>query len=196
MICAKFGWNWPSCYREEDFKISLVYFLLFCNYLPFEKGVALHLNNLEFPSPKDALCQVWLKFAQFWRRWNRGKVTDRWTDDRRSEKPTWAFSSGELKMLKVYDSNNYHNGHQTNCDQKRSQAFGNLVVDSTNSPCHCIKWKLFCLKNNGFWQFNKGINGNNVTQARIHCKLFRFQLRHLSYDCFMLFAIWTSKHNM
>ena len=44
-------------------------FLLFPNYLPFEKGVALHLNKIEFPSPKDALCQVWLKLVQcFWRR--------------------------------------------------------------------------------------------------------------------------------
>ena len=38
-------------------------------YIPLEKGVALHLNNLDFPSPKDALCQVWLKLAQmFWKR--------------------------------------------------------------------------------------------------------------------------------
>ena len=33
----------------------------FRNYLPLEKGVALHLNKLEFLSPKDVLCQVWLK---------------------------------------------------------------------------------------------------------------------------------------
>ena len=34
-----------------------------------EKGRALHLNKLEFPSPKDALWQVWSKLAQwFWRR--------------------------------------------------------------------------------------------------------------------------------
>ena len=33
----------------------------FRNYLPLEKGVALHMNKLESPSPKDALCQVWLK---------------------------------------------------------------------------------------------------------------------------------------
>ena len=33
------------------------------------KGEALRLNKLESPLPKDALCQVWLKFAQwFWRR--------------------------------------------------------------------------------------------------------------------------------
>ena len=44
-------------------------FLLFPNYLPFWKGVTLHLNKLESPLPKDTLCQVWLKLAQwFWRR--------------------------------------------------------------------------------------------------------------------------------
>ena len=32
-----------------------------------EKGGTLHLNKLELPSPKDALCQVWLKLPQwFW----------------------------------------------------------------------------------------------------------------------------------
>ena len=34
-------------------------FLLFSNHLPLEKGGALHLNKLESPLPKDALCQVW-----------------------------------------------------------------------------------------------------------------------------------------
>ena len=44
-------------------------FLLFRNYLPLEKGVALPLNKFKSPSPKDAMCQVWLKLAQwFWRR--------------------------------------------------------------------------------------------------------------------------------
>ena len=34
-----------------------------------KKGGALQLNKLESPSPRDALCQVWLKLAQwFWRR--------------------------------------------------------------------------------------------------------------------------------
>ena len=43
-------------------------FSLFRNYLPLEKGGAYHLNKLESPLPKDALCQVWLKLAQwFWR---------------------------------------------------------------------------------------------------------------------------------
>ena len=56
-------WFW----RRRFFKVFNV-FLLFPNYLPFEKGVALHLNKLESPSPKNALCQVWLKLAQWLRR--------------------------------------------------------------------------------------------------------------------------------
>ena len=45
-------------------------FLLFHKYLPWNKGRALHLNKLESSSPKDVLCQVWLKLAQwFW--WRR-----------------------------------------------------------------------------------------------------------------------------
>ena len=40
---------------------------LFYYYLPLEKGVALNLNKFESPSPKEAICQIWLKFALwFW----------------------------------------------------------------------------------------------------------------------------------
>ena len=54
---------------EEDFFNFVNVFSLFLNYLPLERGGALHLNKLESPSPKDALRQVWLKLAQwFWRR--------------------------------------------------------------------------------------------------------------------------------
>ena len=58
--------------------------MLFCNNLPLEKGVALHLNKLESPPLMDALCQVWLKLAHwFWRRrWKYEKITDRQTDGR------------------------------------------------------------------------------------------------------------------
>ena len=45
-----------------------MFFSLFCNYLPMEKDRILHLNKLEYPSPKDALFQVWLKLAQWFRR--------------------------------------------------------------------------------------------------------------------------------
>ena len=49
--------------EKKIFLILSMYFLLFHNYLPLEKGGALYLNKLESPSPKDALCQAW-----FWRR--------------------------------------------------------------------------------------------------------------------------------
>ena len=57
-------WFW----RRRFFNFINV-FSLFRNHLLLEKGGALHLNKLESPSPKDALCQVWLKLTQwFWRR--------------------------------------------------------------------------------------------------------------------------------
>ena len=69
MLCATFGWNWLSGTGEEDFLNFVNVFSLFRNYLPLEKGRAIHLNKLESPLPKDALYQVWLKLAQwFWRR--------------------------------------------------------------------------------------------------------------------------------
>jgi hypothetical protein len=44
-------------------------FWYFCYYIPFEKELALYLNNLESPLPKNDLCQVSLKLACWlWRR--------------------------------------------------------------------------------------------------------------------------------
>ena len=43
-------------------------FSLFRNYLPLEDGRALHLNKTESTLPKVALCQVWLKLAQWFLR--------------------------------------------------------------------------------------------------------------------------------
>ena len=37
----------------------------FRNYFPFEKSGVPYLNKIESPSPKDDLCQVWLKLAQW-----------------------------------------------------------------------------------------------------------------------------------
>ena len=43
-------------------------FLLFRDYLPLKMGVAFHFNKLIYPSPKNALCQVWLKLGEwFWK---------------------------------------------------------------------------------------------------------------------------------
>ena len=48
----------PVVLEKKIFFNFLNVFSLICNYLPLEKGRALHLNKLESPSPKDALCQV------------------------------------------------------------------------------------------------------------------------------------------
>ena len=55
---------------------------MFPNYLPLEKGLALHFNNFESPLPKDDLCQVWSKLAQWFLRRSRNvkKLTDGPTD--------------------------------------------------------------------------------------------------------------------
>jgi hypothetical protein len=78
------SWFW----RRRFLKIFSA-FLLFRYYLPLERGDSLHLNKLESPAPKDDLCQVWLKLAQwFWRRSRKCKSlqTDRRTTDKqRSE---------------------------------------------------------------------------------------------------------------
>ena len=69
MHCAKFGWHWPSGSGEEEFYISsmfLCYFVIVSQ--SSQKAETLHLNKLESPSPKNTLCHVWLKLAQwFWR---------------------------------------------------------------------------------------------------------------------------------
>jgi hypothetical protein len=45
------------------------HFCIFVIILPFEEDLALYLNNLEAPLPKDDMYQVWLKLAcWFWRR--------------------------------------------------------------------------------------------------------------------------------
>ena len=51
-------WFW----RRRFFNFVNV-FLQFRNYLHLEKGKALLLIKLEYLSPKDFLCQVWLKLA-------------------------------------------------------------------------------------------------------------------------------------
>ena len=112
ILCAKFGWNWLSGSGEEDFLILSLFFPYFCNYLPWEKGGALHLNKLESLHPR-ILCA---KLGRNWpsgsgevdenvkslgqRKRQRQQRQRRTTDTFRSEKLTWAFGSGELKTRK------------------------------------------------------------------------------------------------
>ena len=56
-------------------------FSLFCHHLPLEKGLTLHSIKFESPLPKDALCQIRLKLAQwFWRRRLKCEKFTRQTD--------------------------------------------------------------------------------------------------------------------
>ena len=59
MVIKKKIWNFVNVFRFS--------------HLPLKNGVVLHLNKFEFPSSKDALCTVLLKFARWflrWRFWN------------------------------------------------------------------------------------------------------------------------------
>ena len=69
--------NLAQWFWRRRFSKSVHVFLQFCNFLPLKKGGALNLNKLESSTLKDALCQVWLKFTQwFWRRrWKCEKFT-------------------------------------------------------------------------------------------------------------------------
>ena len=79
-------------------------FSLFSNYLPLEKGVTLLFEQIWIPLTQEcfvpSLIEIFpvvleknLKVSKVYRRTDRQT-----TDNRRSEKLTWAFSSGELKI--------------------------------------------------------------------------------------------------
>ena len=124
MLCAKIGWNWLSGSGEEIFLILSMYFRYFCNNLPFEMGWVLHLNKLDSPFTQGCIVTslvengpvVLEKKMKMWKvyRQTDGR-TDRRTDDRWSEKLTWAFSSGELK-IKEKKPNDYLSDLSRECD--------------------------------------------------------------------------------
>ena len=82
--------------EKKIFK-NFQYFLLFRDYLPFEKSNPLGFNNLESPRPKDDLCQVWLKLAQrFWRRSRKCKSLQ--TDGRTDGRQTMGDQNSSLEL--------------------------------------------------------------------------------------------------
>ena len=101
MLCAKFGWNWPS--GSGDFLKFVNVFLQFRNYHPLEKGGALHLNKLESPSHKNALCKVWLKLARwFWRRrWKCEKFMMTTTTTTTTSSTTTTADNGQILIRKA-----------------------------------------------------------------------------------------------
>ena len=74
------GWFLPSLveiitvFWRRRFLNFVNLFLLFRNYFPLEQDAALQLDKIESPSPKDALCQVWLKLAPWFRRRKTFKI--------------------------------------------------------------------------------------------------------------------------
>ena len=70
--------NYPSGSKEDDFLISSMYFCYIVIISPWKRAGCPILNKLESPLPKDALCEVWLKLAQWFcrRRWKCEKFTD------------------------------------------------------------------------------------------------------------------------
>ena len=53
---------------EEDFLISSMYFCFLVMISPLKRAESFNYKNLESSSPKNALCEVWLKLAQWFRR--------------------------------------------------------------------------------------------------------------------------------
>jgi hypothetical protein len=64
-VCLKLAqWFWRRTFLNDPTP-----FLHLCDCLPLEEDLALYLNKLEFPSPKDNVYQVCLNLAhRFWRR--------------------------------------------------------------------------------------------------------------------------------
>lgn len=102
ILCAQFGWNWPNgCEEEYIIKISKYgqCISLFRHYITLGKRVSLHLNKIEFPSPKNASCQIRLKSSGGSGDQNVKSLqtNGQTTVDRRSEKLIWAFNVEKLK---------------------------------------------------------------------------------------------------
>ena len=106
MHCCKFGWNWAGDSGEEDFLNAVNVISLFCNYLPFGKGNGPLFDQKWIPFYQGCIMPSLLKIGpvvlekkskigQVYRQTDR--QTNGQTDDRQSEKLTWAFSSGELR---------------------------------------------------------------------------------------------------
>ena len=90
--------QWLWCRRFLNF---VNVFSLFLKYPPLEKDGALLLNKLEPPSSKDALCQVWLKLAQwFWKEDENAKSlqTDVQTDGQTDRRRTTGDQKNSLEL--------------------------------------------------------------------------------------------------
>ena len=80
-LCAKWFtlalWSWRTRFLNV---VSLFSESLFHYYLHLEIGIALHFINQRVPSPKKAMCQVWLKLSHWARQKNLKSL---WYNDHR-----------------------------------------------------------------------------------------------------------------
>ena len=60
-VFPKCVWNWLNGFGEISSMYSRVFVV--ANISPLRKGGTLHSIKPVFPSPKDALCQIWLKLG-------------------------------------------------------------------------------------------------------------------------------------
>jgi hypothetical protein len=68
MVYFKSDWIWPAG-SGKDFLMTLSHFYIFMIIYPFMRNWPFIWKKLEFPSPKDNACKVWLNLAcWFWRR--------------------------------------------------------------------------------------------------------------------------------
>ena len=163
---------------KKIFKVRQ-YISLFPYYLPLEKGVALHLKKLESSSPKDALCQVWLKLAQWFlrRRWKCENFTDRRTDGwRRTNGQTdWLRTTGDQKSSLVLSARWAKNRWwQFHCETlgKRCECHGFSVMTIING-CPVSQYRCGTLKNPQ-WPW---INAEHRSKfAALHRHLWRLHM--------------------
>ena len=81
LIKIEFPFSLIAIYQVWFWKRRFNIILQFCYYSLLVKGDLLHnhLNKIDFPSPMDVLCQVWLKSVQ-WSQPERERERERETD--------------------------------------------------------------------------------------------------------------------
>ena len=89
----------PVVLEKKIFKVFDI-ILIFLLLSPIGKGVTLHLNKLESPPPKNALCQAWLKLTKWFlrRRLKREKFTNRQTDRPVDGRQTKSVQKSSLEL--------------------------------------------------------------------------------------------------
>ena len=109
MLCVKFGWNCPSGSREEDFFLFFQCISAIWLLSPLGKGRGPSFEQTWVPFTQTCFVLSLVKISpvvlvkkmkmrKVYRQTDR-QTDGRTTDNRRSEKLTWAFSSGELKKF-------------------------------------------------------------------------------------------------